>query len=183
MYKNFEIVPTRPAVGRLQLRAAYLAALLSTLALPGCVTFSPDGGMTVVANAADEILKNGCYFDSHGRRRGGGAQCRSASSSPSFDRRYGGADSAAQQPRPAGVVQRVGLGRSGACRRELATQPYLLHLAHRRRWSDGDRAAGGRGHPGIGDVAIPVGDRPAEIPEGATSCRRGDAAVGGGRPA
>jgi outer membrane protein TolC len=57
MYKNFEIVPTRPAVGRLQLRPAYLAALLSTLALPGCVTFSPDGGMTVVANAADEILK------------------------------------------------------------------------------------------------------------------------------
>src|SRR5260370_19962849 len=57
MYKNFEIVPTRPAVGRLQLRAAYLAALLSTLALPGCVTFAPDGGMTVVANAADEILK------------------------------------------------------------------------------------------------------------------------------
>src|SRR6266849_6389309 len=115
MYKNFEIVPTRPAVGRLQLRAAYLAALLSTLALPGCVTFSPDGGMTVVANAADEILKNGCYFDSHGRRRGGGAQCR--------------------------------------------------------RRGDGDRAAGGRGHPGIGDVAIPVGDRPAEIPGGATSCR------------
>src|SRR6266849_5397795 len=57
MYKNFEIVPTRPAVGRLQLRAAYLAALLSTLALSGCVTFSPDGGMTVVANAADEVLK------------------------------------------------------------------------------------------------------------------------------
>ncbi len=55
MYKNFEIVPTRPAVGRLQLRAAYLAALLSTLALPGCVTFSPDGGMTVVANAADDV--------------------------------------------------------------------------------------------------------------------------------
>src|SRR5260370_15856897 len=57
MYKNFEIFPTRPAVSRLQLRAAYLAALLSTLALPGCVTFSPDAGMTVVANAADEILK------------------------------------------------------------------------------------------------------------------------------
>src|SRR5713101_2408979 len=57
MYKNSEIVPTRPAVGRLQLRAAYLAALLSTLAWPGCVTFAPDGGMMVVANAADEILK------------------------------------------------------------------------------------------------------------------------------
>src|SRR5216684_3051945 len=57
MYKNFEIVPTRPAVSRLRLRAAYLAALLSTLALSGCATFSPDAGMTVVANAADEILK------------------------------------------------------------------------------------------------------------------------------
>jgi outer membrane protein TolC len=34
-----------------------LAALLSTLALPGCATFSPDGGMTVVATVAGETLK------------------------------------------------------------------------------------------------------------------------------
>jgi outer membrane protein TolC len=39
------------------LKPAYLIALLSTLALSGCATFSPDGGMTVVANVADEILK------------------------------------------------------------------------------------------------------------------------------
>src|SRR5712691_8289212 len=57
MYKNSEIVPTRPAVGRLQLRAAYLAALLSTLALSGCATFSPDRGMNVVANIAGETIK------------------------------------------------------------------------------------------------------------------------------
>ena len=57
MYKNFEIFPTRPAVSRLQLRAAYLAALLSTLALPGCAAFSPDGGMSVVANVAGETIK------------------------------------------------------------------------------------------------------------------------------
>jgi outer membrane protein TolC len=38
------------------LKPAYLAALLSTLALPGCATFSPDGGMTVVANVAGETL-------------------------------------------------------------------------------------------------------------------------------
>jgi outer membrane protein TolC len=36
---------------------ALVAALLSTLALSGCATFSPDGGMTVVANVAGETLK------------------------------------------------------------------------------------------------------------------------------
>src|SRR3979490_381849 len=36
---------------------ALVAALLSTLALPGCATFSPDGGMTVVATVAGETLK------------------------------------------------------------------------------------------------------------------------------
>jgi outer membrane protein TolC len=36
---------------------APLAALLSTLALSGCATFSPDGGMTVVANVAGETIQ------------------------------------------------------------------------------------------------------------------------------
>jgi len=54
---NFEIFSTHAPASRFRLNAAYLAALLSTLALSGCATFSPDGGMTVVANAADEILK------------------------------------------------------------------------------------------------------------------------------
>jgi outer membrane protein TolC len=57
MYKNFESVPAQPAVSRLRSKPAYLAALLSTLALSGCATFSPDGGMTVVANVAGETLK------------------------------------------------------------------------------------------------------------------------------
>src|ERR1700716_482638 len=57
MYKNFEIVPTQRPVSRLRLKPAYLAALLSTLALSGCATFSSDGGMTVVANAVGETLK------------------------------------------------------------------------------------------------------------------------------
>src|SRR6202048_2605686 len=57
MYKNLKIVPTQAAASRLRLKPAYLAALLSTLALPGCATFSPDGGMTVVANVAGETLK------------------------------------------------------------------------------------------------------------------------------
>jgi outer membrane protein TolC len=56
MHKNFEIAPSRPAVSPLRLKAAYLAALLSAPALSGCATFSPDGGMTVVANIADETL-------------------------------------------------------------------------------------------------------------------------------
>src|SRR5713226_7788878 len=57
MKRNFEIVPTQPPVSLLRLKPAYLAAMLSTLALSGCATFSPDGGMTVVANIAGETLK------------------------------------------------------------------------------------------------------------------------------
>src|ERR1700694_4379717 len=57
MHKNFEIVSTQLPVSRLRLKPAYLAALLSTLALSGCATFSPDGGMTVVANVTGETLK------------------------------------------------------------------------------------------------------------------------------
>src|SRR5260221_5013152 len=36
---------------------ALLAVLLSNLALSGCATFSPDGGMTVVANVAGETIQ------------------------------------------------------------------------------------------------------------------------------
>src|SRR6266853_36363 len=36
---------------------ALVAALLSTFALSGCATFSPDGGMTVVAKVAGETIK------------------------------------------------------------------------------------------------------------------------------
>src|SRR6267378_2109692 len=36
---------------------ALVAVLLSTFALSGCATFSPDGGMTVVANVAGETIK------------------------------------------------------------------------------------------------------------------------------
>jgi len=57
MYKNLKIVPTQARVSPLRLKPAYLAALLSTLALSGCATFSPDGGMSVVANVAGETLK------------------------------------------------------------------------------------------------------------------------------
>src|SRR3977135_860939 len=34
-----------------------VAALLSTFAVSGCTTFSPDGGMTVVANVTGETIK------------------------------------------------------------------------------------------------------------------------------
>jgi outer membrane protein TolC len=57
MYKKFEIVRPQAPASRLRFKPAYLAALLSTLALSGCATFSPDGGMTVVANVAGETLK------------------------------------------------------------------------------------------------------------------------------
>jgi outer membrane protein TolC len=56
MGKNFAIVPTYLRASPLRLKPVYLAALLSTLALSGCATFSPDGGITVVANVAAETL-------------------------------------------------------------------------------------------------------------------------------
>src|SRR5258706_12167 len=57
MTRSFKIVATQAPVSWLGLKPAYLAALLSTLALSGCATFSPDGGMTVVANVAGETLR------------------------------------------------------------------------------------------------------------------------------
>src|SRR5258706_5974483 len=57
MTRSFKIVATQAPVSWLGLKPAYLAALLSTLALSGCATFSPDGGMTVVADVAGETLK------------------------------------------------------------------------------------------------------------------------------
>src|ERR1700730_1759227 len=57
MYKNLKIVLIRPRIGRFRLKPACLTVLLSTLALSGCTTFSPDGGMTVVADVAGETLK------------------------------------------------------------------------------------------------------------------------------
>src|SRR5437879_9862357 len=55
MYKNFEILSY--ATSRLRFRPAYATMLLSAFLLSGCATFSPDGGMTVVANVAGETLK------------------------------------------------------------------------------------------------------------------------------
>src|SRR5258706_3139698 len=40
-----------------RLRARHLAALLAALLLSGCATFSPDGGMMVVADVAGEAIK------------------------------------------------------------------------------------------------------------------------------
>lgn len=42
---------------QLKLKPAYCAALLSTLALSGCATFSPDGGMSIVADVASQTIK------------------------------------------------------------------------------------------------------------------------------
>jgi outer membrane protein TolC len=55
MNRNFRIALL--AAGRLRLKPAYVAALLSTLALTGCASFSPDRGMNVVATVADEVIK------------------------------------------------------------------------------------------------------------------------------
>ena len=56
MIRNFKIVVNRRPNG-LRLILASMTLLLSTLALSACATFSPDGGMTVVANVANETIK------------------------------------------------------------------------------------------------------------------------------
>src|SRR3981189_1957744 len=54
MYRNFGTVPSR-----LRYRPSCTIVLLSAFVLSGCATFSPDGGMTVVADvAAETIMKD-----------------------------------------------------------------------------------------------------------------------------
>ena len=53
MYGYLEI--TVDAARRLRCRSAYATVLLAIL-LSGCASFSPDGGMTVVANVAGETI-------------------------------------------------------------------------------------------------------------------------------
>src|SRR4030088_1073836 len=52
MYRNFGTVPSR-----LRCRPSCTIVLLSAFVLSGCATFSPDGGMTVVADVAAETIK------------------------------------------------------------------------------------------------------------------------------
>src|SRR5216683_5196262 len=54
MYRNVEI--SGDAARGLRLGPARATVLLAIL-LSGCATFSPDGGMTVVANVAGETIK------------------------------------------------------------------------------------------------------------------------------
>jgi len=55
MFKRFESAPLQ--FGRLWSKTAGLTALVSAFALSGCATFSPDGGMSVVADVAGQTIK------------------------------------------------------------------------------------------------------------------------------
>lgn len=57
MNRNCDMAPTPSASIRFRLKPAYVVALLSTFALSGCATFSPDGGMNVVATVAGDTIK------------------------------------------------------------------------------------------------------------------------------
>jgi outer membrane protein TolC len=54
MNRKFEIA--RMQTGQLRRKRVYFAALFSTLTLSGCATFSPDRGMGVVADVADQTI-------------------------------------------------------------------------------------------------------------------------------
>jgi len=57
MIRNFELSLNQSSTRKRRSSPACLAVLLSALALSGCATFSPDGGMSVVANVAGETIK------------------------------------------------------------------------------------------------------------------------------
>jgi uncharacterized lipoprotein YajG len=55
MYRNSSEILS--SARRLKFGPAAATVLLSALLLSGCATFSPDGGMTVVADVASQTLK------------------------------------------------------------------------------------------------------------------------------
>ena len=57
MNRTFQIVPLVFVANPFRSKAACVAALISMFALSGCATFSPDGGMAVVAGVAGETIK------------------------------------------------------------------------------------------------------------------------------
>jgi outer membrane protein TolC len=57
MNRTFQIVPLVVVANPFRSKAACVAALISMFALSGCATFSPDGGMAVVAGVAGETIK------------------------------------------------------------------------------------------------------------------------------
>ena len=100
--------------------------------LSGCATFSPDGGMTPVALFAGDVLhKEVAVIRNPGRR---GARTRSRAENPPEGSHRGrrSPDRVAQQPRPAGRVQRARQRGSGNGRRQPAAQSDILDFAHRR---------------------------------------------------
>src|SRR5216684_7664662 len=55
MRREFNI--DRDSASRFRAKPSHVTVLLSAVLLSGCATFSPDGGMTVVANVAGETIK------------------------------------------------------------------------------------------------------------------------------
>jgi outer membrane protein TolC len=57
MIHSFEFSLNQSSIRNLRWSPACLAVLFSALALPGCASFSPDGGMRAVASVADKTIK------------------------------------------------------------------------------------------------------------------------------
>ena len=176
--------PTSGPTAASRLRCGPAAGvLLSTLLLFGCATFSPDGGMTVVADVAGETIKK----DVVSIRTEDDAQ-RANASVQGLLRRGLTVDTAVQiallnNRGLQASYNELALAEADLVQRRFAAQSDLLDFADRRRRRAGDRAAGGRRHPRFGDPAVPLGNRPPAIPEGAIARRRGDAAARSRRPA
>ena len=158
-------------------RLSIVLAFAAALGLPGCASFSPDGGMAAVSEVTGQTIGKQVAFLRTAEEAGTGARRGAPPAWPHPERGCRRADRAAQQHGPAGRLQRTGAGgdRPGAA--EPAAEPDLFDFADRRRRRQRDRAPGRRRHPRAGDAAVPLRYRARAIPAGATARRNGDAAA------
>ena len=130
-----------------------LLSAATMFALAGCKTFTPDGGMSPVAELAGDTLRK----DVVAIRNEGVAVAAYADVQrllrKTADRGRRGADRAAEQSRPAGRLQRARHRGGARGRRKPAAQSGLFARAALRAGRDRNRKAHRRQHPGARDAA------------------------------
>ena len=140
----------------------WLLLATSLIALGGCASFSPDGGMAASpASRAKRCARTSWRSGPQTTPRGRAARCkRLLRHAADGGRRR--ADRAAQQQWPAGGLQRTWRSpKPMLVQRQPAAQSDLLAVAHLRRRRQRDRTPGRRRYPGAGDLAVPLRHRRA----------------------
>lgn len=175
MFKRFEDASLQ--FGRLWSKKAGLTALVSAFALSGCATFSPDGGMSVVAEVAGQTIKKDVVAI---RSTEDATQAKDAVRD--LLRRGLTVDTAVQiallnNRGLQATYNELALAETDLVQESLPPNPTfsISRIAGRRRGRD--RAPGCWRHPRAGNAAVPLGNRAATLPAGAIACRVGDAAA------